>query len=59
MEATFRTEFIFNKIFKAFKELEISLFDYVNWYNKFRVHSSLGYLSPIEYKVMLPEKKLS
>ena len=61
-EATFKiikTEFVFNRIFKSFEELETSLFDYVNWYNKFRVHSSLGYLNPIEYKAFLSEKKLS
>ena len=61
-EATFKiikTEFVFNRILKSFEELEISLFDYANWYNKFRVHSSLGYLSPIEYKAILSEKKLS
>ena len=61
-EATFKiikTEFVFNRILKSFEELEISLFDYANWYNKFRVHSSLGYLSPIEYKAFLSEKKLS
>lgn len=45
-----KTEFAFNKVFKSFEELEYLLFDYVNWYNNFRLHSSLGYLSPAEYK---------
>ncbi|MGL5440224.1 MAG: IS3 family transposase [Filifactoraceae bacterium] len=43
VEVTFKiikTEFVFNRILKSFEELEISFFDYVNWYNKFRVHSS-------------------
>lgn len=26
------------------------LFDYVNWHNNFGIHSSLNYLTPIEYK---------
>ena len=30
--------------------LETELFDYVNWYNNFRIHSSLDYLTPVEYK---------
>ncbi|WP_420820993.1 IS3 family transposase [Shimazuella alba] len=24
--------------------------DYVNWFNKFRIHGTLGYVSPKEYK---------
>lgn len=52
-EATFKifkTEFAFNKIFNSLEELELELFDYVNWYNNFRIHGSLGYLTPKEYK---------
>ncbi|MEI4791291.1 IS3 family transposase, partial [Bacillus sp. FJAT-53060] len=26
------------------------LFDYVHWYNHIRIHGTLGYLSPVEYK---------
>ena len=54
-EATYKiikTEFAFNRIFESFEELEIELFDYVNWYNNFRIHSSLNYLTPTEYKVV-------
>lgn len=52
-EATFKiikTEFAFNKRFNSLEELERELFDYVNWYNNFRIHSSLGYLTPNEYR---------
>lgn len=52
-EATYKiikTEFAFNKIFESFEELELELFDYVNWYNNIRIHGSLNYLAPIEYK---------
>ena len=54
-EATYKiikTEFAFNRIFKSFEELETELFDYVNWYNNFRIHSSLDYLTPVEYRVV-------
>lgn len=54
-EATYKiikTEFAFNRIFESFEELETELFDYVNWYNNIRIHSSLNYLTPIEYKKM-------
>jgi len=52
-EATYKiikTEFAFNKIFKNFEQLEYLLFDYVNWFNNFRIHGSLNYLSPAEHK---------
>lgn len=52
-EATYKiikTEFAFNRIFSSFEELEMELFDYVNWYNNIRIHGSLNYLTPISYK---------
>lgn len=45
-----KTKFVFDRIFESFEELETELFDYVNWYNNIRIHSSLNYLTPIEYK---------
>ncbi len=61
-EATFKiikTEFAFNKIFESLESLELELFDYVNWFNNERIHGSLGYLTPVEYKDLVSEKKLS
>lgn len=55
-EATFKiikTEFAFNRIFKSFEELEWELFDYINWYNNIRIHGSLNYMTPIEFKKCL------
>lgn len=52
-EATYKiikTEFTFNRILESFEELETELFDYVHWYNNIRIHSSLNYLTLIEYK---------
>lgn len=46
-----KKEFINNKIFKNQLELEIELFDYVNWYNNIRIHGSLGYSTPVEYRL--------
>lgn len=57
-EATFKiikTEFVMGKNFKSIDELKLSLYDYVNWFNNERIHGSLGYLSPIEYKNKLSE----
>lgn len=52
-EATFKiikTEFVKNYRFDSLEELELKLADYVNWFNNFRIHSTLGYLSPREFK---------
>ena len=57
-EATFKiikTELIMGKKFNSLDELEADLSDYVNWFNNHRIHSSLGYLSPVEYKTKLSE----
>ena len=45
----FKTEFINNSIFNTLNELEVELADYINWFNNHRIHSTLGYLSPIEF----------
>lgn len=61
-EAAFKvikTEFAFNKIFQSFEELEYQLFDYVNWYNNHRIHGSLDYLTPVEYRMFMSDKKVS
>ena len=46
----FKTEFIHGRNFESLNRLKIELADYVNWFNNFRIHSSLGYLSPKEFK---------
>lgn len=52
-EAAFKiikTEFIWNETFRTLGELKLKLFDYVNWYNCCRLHSSLGYQTPVQYR---------
>lgn len=52
-EATFKiikTEFVWNETFADLKELKLKLWDYVHWYNHHRIHSSLGYLTPVQYR---------
>lgn len=53
-EATFKiikTEFVKNQVFTSLAELQYELADYVNWFNNHRIHSSLGYLTPKEYRL--------
>ncbi len=55
-EATYKivkTEFAFNRRFEDFEELERELFDYVNWYNNIRIHGSLDYQTPVQYRLQL------
>jgi putative transposase len=54
-EATFKTiktEFVNDRVFSCQQELDYELFDYVNWFNNIRIHESLDYLTPSEFKLM-------
>ncbi|MBP3041801.1 IS3 family transposase, partial [Bacillaceae bacterium Marseille-Q3522] len=53
-EATFKTiktEFISNRVFPNQQVLDLEFFDYVNWFNNIRIHGSLDYQTPTEYKL--------
>ena len=53
MEATFKifkTEFTKHYHFESLEELAIKLLDYINWFNNIRIYSTLGYLTPRQYK---------
>lgn len=52
-EATFKlikAEFIYRRIFETSEQLALELADYVHWFNHIRIHGSLGYLSPVDFK---------
>ena len=49
---TFKKEFVYPNVFESLDQLKLELFDYVNWYNNKRLHSSLGYLPPATYKFL-------
>ncbi len=53
-EATFKifkTEFVRKKQFEDLDDLKFQLQEYVFWFNNERIHGTLGYLSPTEYKM--------
>jgi len=47
-----KTELFFEANFATLEDLELELFDFVNWYNNVRLHGTLGYLPPREYKAL-------
>ena len=52
-EATFKifkTEFVRGRHFESLEQLRLELNDYVHWFNHIRIHGTLGYLTPVEYK---------
>lgn len=52
-EATFKlikAEFVNNRQFESLTQLKLELGKYVKWFNETRIHSTLGYLSPLAYK---------
>ena len=46
----FKTEFVMNKTFDSLYQLRSELTDYVHWFNNYRIHGSLGYLSPVQFR---------
>jgi transposase InsO family protein len=52
-----KTELIFERTFDTLDDLELALFEFVNWYNNIRLHGSLGYLPPKEYKAQKKERQ--
>ena len=52
-EATFKmikAEFVYSRRFETLEQLQLELLDYVHWFNNIRLHGTLGYLSPAEFK---------
>jgi len=50
--ATAKKELIFGKQYDNIKEVEADIYDYMeNFYNRKRLHSYLGYMSPVEYRL--------
>lgn len=47
---SFKIEFVYQRTFHTLEQLELELWDYVNWFNNIRIHQTLGYCTPTEYK---------
>jgi putative transposase len=54
--ATLKTELIYDETYHTRVEAKQSIFEYIEvFYNRFRKHSALGYLSPAEFENQLKE----
>lgn len=48
-----KTELVYRRNFKTRKEAMQAIFEWIEiWYNRERLHSSLGYMSPVEFEKM-------
>lgn len=58
--ATLKTELIYPRRFATRREAKEAIFDYVEvFYNRRRRHSTLGYLSPVDFELKFVEKKMT
>ena len=49
---TLKVELVHRTIFKTRQEAMAAIFEYIEvWYNRQRIHSSLGYKTPVEYEL--------
>lgn len=46
----FKTEFVYGRNFDSLQQLRHELDEYVTWFNNVRIHSSLNYLTPAEFR---------
>jgi len=52
-ESTFKmikAEFVAGRRFDSIEQLRLELADYVHWFNYIRLHSTLGYRTPVEFR---------
>lgn len=52
-EATYKvmkTKFVNQMEFQSLEQLQIELYDYVNGFNYHRIHGTLSYLTPVQYR---------
>lgn len=50
MFKVFKTEFANQAHFSSLEQLALELNDDVHWFNTIRIHGTLGYLTPVEFK---------
>jgi len=49
---SFKTELISDRIWKTKTQLELTVVEYIGWFNEARLHESLGDLPPVEFEAL-------
>jgi putative transposase len=58
--ATLKNERVHHAVYRTRDEARVDLFYYIEgWYNRWRLHSSLGYLSPVAYAQLYHKQQTS
>lgn len=47
---TLKEELVYQEVFSDLRDLQAKLSEYVRWHNRERLHSTLGYMSPVEFR---------
>jgi len=48
---TMKTEMVYHQVFRTRREASLAVFEYIEvWYNRKRCHSTLGFLTPLEFE---------
>ena len=50
MNRVLKRELVRGRAFTSEERLRLELFDWVNWYNNCRLHSTLGYMTPVGFR---------
>jgi len=50
---TIKYEWIYRFKYTSYLQLSLSIHKYIKWYNTERLHTSLGYLTPLEMELKL------
>jgi transposase InsO family protein len=54
--ASLKKELVYRRTFETIEQARLETFDWLNWYNNIRLHSSIGYISPVSFEELRSEK---